>query len=69
MIGWTVGVALMAFFYGLVADEAESILEDNPEMEDFFAQLGEGSVTDAFLATSILILAMIATGFSVALTE
>jgi ABC-2 type transport system permease protein len=34
-------------------------------MEDFFAQLGQGSVTDAFLATSLLILALIATGFTV----
>jgi len=63
--GWTVGIAMMAFFYGVVADEAESIIEDNPEMEDFFAQLSEGSVTEAFLATSMLILALIATGFTV----
>ena len=66
VIGWTVGVGLLAFFYGIVADQAESIIEDNPEMEDFIAQLGEGSITDAFLSTSVLILALMATGFTVA---
>jgi len=65
VISWTVAVALFAFLYGVVADQAESILEDNPEMEDFFAQLGEGSVTDAFLATATLILALLATGFTI----
>ena len=66
VIGWTVGVGLLAFFYGIVANQAESIIEDNPEMEDFIAQLGEGSITDAFLSTSVLILALMATGFTVA---
>ncbi len=66
VISWTVAVALFAFLYGVVADQAESILEDNPEMEDFFAQLGEGSITDAFLSTATLILALLGTGFTVA---
>lgn len=65
MIGWIVGVGLLAFFYGIIADQAEQILEDNPEMEDYFAQLGQGSITDAFLSTSILILALMASGFTV----
>ena len=65
LIGWAVGLAALAFFYGLVADEAEQILEDNPDMADFFAQLGMGSVTDAFLSTAMLIMALFATGFTV----
>lgn len=66
MFGWMFGIGLLAFFYGIVADQAESILEDNPEMEDFLAQLGEGSVLDAFLSTAVLILALTATGFTIA---
>jgi ABC-2 type transport system permease protein len=65
LAGWTVGIALIAFFYGVVADQAETMIEENPEIADFFAQLGVGSVTDAFLATSILILALLATGFTI----
>jgi len=66
LFGWMTGIGLFAFFYGIVADQAESILEDNPEMEDFLAQLGEGSIIDAFLSTAVLILALTATGFTIA---
>jgi ABC-2 type transport system permease protein len=65
VIGWTVGVGLIGFFYGIVADEAESIVEDSPEMAEFFAALGESSITDAFLATAVLMLALVATGFTI----
>ena len=65
VLGWMVGVGLIGFFYGIVANEAESIVEDSPEMAEFFAALGESSITDAFLATASLMLALIATGFTV----
>ena len=66
LIGWVAGLGALAFFYGLVADQAEQIIEDNPDMADFFAQLGMGSVTDAFISTAMLIMALFATGFTVA---
>ena len=65
LVGWAVGLGSLAFFYGLVADEAEQMIEDNPDMADFFAQLGVASVTDAFLSTAMLIMALFATGFTV----
>ena len=65
LLGWAVGLGLIAFFYGIVADQAESMLEENPEMEEFFAQLGKGSVTDAFLALAVLVMALMATGFTI----
>ena len=65
IMGWTVGLGLMGLFYGIVADQADTILEDNPEMEEFFAHLGDASVTDAYLATSELMLALIASGFTI----
>jgi ABC-2 type transport system permease protein len=66
IIGWTIGLALLAFFYGIVADQAESILEDNPDMADFLAMLGQGSITDVYLATSMLMMGLMATGFTLA---
>jgi ABC-2 type transport system permease protein len=65
LVGWSVGLGALAFFYGLVADQAEQIIEDNPDMADFFAQLGVGSITDAFLSTAMLIMVLFATGFTV----
>ena len=66
IIGWTIGLALLAFFYGIVANQAESILEDNPDMADYLAMLGQGSITDVYLATSMLMMGLIATGFTLA---
>lgn len=65
ILGWTVGLGLMSMFYGIVADQAERIIDENPDMEDFFAQLGDASVTDVYLSTSMLILALITCGFMI----
>jgi ABC-2 type transport system permease protein len=65
LVGWAVGLGSLSFFYGLFADQAEQMIEDNPDMADFFAQLGVASVTDAFLSTAMLIMALFATGFTV----
>jgi ABC-2 type transport system permease protein len=65
VLGWAMGVGVTSFFYGIVADQAESMIRDNPDLGDFFAQLGGASITDAFLSTSVLILALMATGFTI----
>lgn len=66
VIGWTIGMALLGFFYGIVAEQAESMFEENPEMADYMAMLGNGSITDSFLATSVLMMGLITTGYAVA---
>lgn len=66
VIGWSVGLGTVGFFYGVVADQAEKIIDDNPEMADFLTGLGQGSITDAFLSTAVLMLALAATGFTIA---
>jgi ABC-2 type transport system permease protein len=65
LVGWALGLGSLGFFYGIFADQAEQMIEDNPDMADFFAQLGVASVTDAFLSTAMLIMALFATGFTV----
>jgi ABC-2 type transport system permease protein len=65
IVAWSVGLGLMGFFYGVVGEQAESIFEENPEMESYFAHLGDASITDAFLATSILMMALLAMGLTV----
>ncbi len=65
LVGWSIGMATMGFFFGLVADEAETILE-NEAIADFIAQTGGGSPVDAFVATMVLMLGLLATGFTIA---
>jgi ABC-2 type transport system permease protein len=68
IVSWTVGLALFGFFYGVVADQAETLFADNPEMAEFFEQLGQLSPTDVFLSTAVLMLALIGSGFSISST-
>lgn len=63
---WAVGVATLGVFYGVVANEAERMIEENPDLADFFALLGTASITDAFLATSVLMAGLLTGGFAVA---
>lgn len=65
IVAWSVGLALIGFFYGIVGEQAESIFEDNPELESYLPQLGDASITDTFLATSILMMALLTMGFTV----
>lgn len=65
LIGWAAGLAVLGFFMGIVATEAETLIGDNPEFSDFFVQFGEQSLVDAFLATSVMLLALAGSGFTV----
>lgn len=65
VLAWVVGVTLLGIFYGVVTDDAEQMVTDNPELEDFFAQAGAGSITDSFLATAALMIGLLATGYAV----
>jgi ABC-2 type transport system permease protein len=64
LIGWTVGLVLMGFFMGMVANQAEELAE-NDAIAEMMAQAGEGTFTELFLATIISMLGLLATGFVV----
>lgn len=65
IFGWCIGVALFGVFYGAIANEAEKMVADNPDLEAFFAQAGGASITEAFLASAATIVALLATGFAI----
>jgi ABC-2 type transport system permease protein len=48
--------------YGSLTASIEDFIVDNPTMEDVLAALGQASLTDSYLATSLLITALLATG-------
>ncbi len=58
---WAVAVALVGLAYGSIANSIEDFVADNQTMADMLAAAGGASLTDAYLATSLLVLA-IATG-------
>jgi ABC-2 type transport system permease protein len=64
VIGWAVGMLVSGYFLGLVADQAEE-LASNEAVAEMLAMAGQGSITDIYLGTTMLMMAIIATGFTV----
>ena len=65
LVAWTVGVLVVAVVYGSVGDEIEAMLADNPQLADYLARLEGVGLTDAFLATALHMLALLACGYAV----
>jgi ABC-2 type transport system permease protein len=65
LVGWAVGLAFFAIAYGSVAKDVADLVGDNQDIANIIAQ-GGGSLTDSYFATSLLTLALIGGGFTVA---
>jgi len=65
LIAWSVGLGLLGVVYGAVADGVEDLVEDNDQLREIFARVGGVELVDSFYASSLLILALIGTGFTI----
>lgn len=65
VVGWCAGMFFLGGIYGAVADDVEAMVQDNPALAEFMAQMGGASVVDAFLATAVTMLVTIAAGFTI----
>jgi ABC-2 type transport system permease protein len=64
LIAWTAGLAATGIAYGSVANDVEDFVGDNDTLKDMIARAG-GNLVDSYLATSLLILALMASGFAI----
>jgi ABC-2 type transport system permease protein len=65
LVGWSLGTFLLGAAYGSVANDVDELLGGNEALNTWLARAGGASLTDSFLATSLLILALIGTGYSI----
>lgn len=65
VLGWTVGVTLLALAMGSVADSADDLVGDNEQIRDYLASVPGASLADVFLATILTYLALLTAGFAV----
>ena len=67
LIGWAVGLTLLAVVYGAVVPTVPDLLETNPDIADYLGAGvdAEGAIIDAFLRYVLLFMAVVATGFGV----
>jgi len=66
VVAWASGLLLMGVAYGSVAQDVDDFVGDNQSVEDVIARSGGASLTDSYLATSLLMLAMVGSGFTIA---
>ena len=64
LLWWGLGVLLLAVGYGSITGSIDDFVSGNQTMQDVIAR-GPGSLVDSFLATSLLILALVTAGFAV----
>lgn len=65
VVSWAIGLALIGLTYGSIGEDVGDIIGDNEEMADIVAQAG-GDLTDSYFASSLLMIAVIAGGFTIA---
>ncbi len=65
VLGWSVGTFRMGLLLGSFSESITNMVEDNPTLADYFGTMGAKDVVEAFLATSLLLLALGAAGFAV----
>jgi ABC-2 type transport system permease protein len=67
VVAWVAGMALSGIAYGSVVTDVGDLIGDNSSLDDLIAQ-GSGSLTETFLATTLLSMALIAGGFAISST-
>ncbi|MFL1897803.1 ABC transporter permease [Streptomyces tauricus] len=65
LIGWSAGMFLTGVVYGWLADDVEDLVGDNDAVRDVIARYGGTSLTDSYLARSLLTLALIGSGYAI----
>jgi ABC-2 type transport system permease protein len=68
ILGWAAGMFLFGVAFGSVGREVEQLLESVPELADALDITGAADIVDAFFGTALLVLALVAAGFTIAST-
>lgn len=65
LIGWGIGVLVAGVAYGWIAPTIDSFVANNRAIAEMMASAGGASLTDSYFATSLRLMALVATGFAI----
>jgi ABC-2 type transport system permease protein len=66
LLGWSLGVAVLAAIYGTVANNVDELFGGNPQLADALAQLGGADqLTDTFFSFTAGVLALFTAAYSI----
>ncbi|WAC56704.1 ABC transporter permease [Gordonia sp. SL306] len=63
ILGWTIGALAVALVFGGLAQEVADAVAENPQIAEAFGARGESHGIDTYLALTVVILALMASGF------
>ncbi|MEQ1786486.1 MAG: ABC transporter permease, partial [Acidimicrobiales bacterium] len=66
---WAVSVLALGLVYGSLAESIDDFVGDNEALQDMLAAAGAGSLTDTYLSTSLLIMALVACGPAIQIVQ
>ena len=65
LVAWALAVFLLGVAYGSIAPDIGDFVGENQDLGELLAPSGGAGLTDAFLGTALLVLALIGSGFAV----
>ena len=66
LLGWSIGIGVLAALYGTVADDVGEIFGGNPQLAEVLAELGGADrLTDTFFSFTAGVLALVAGAYSI----
>jgi ABC-2 type transport system permease protein len=65
VVAWSAGLFLVAAMFGSLTKAVEEMARDNPAIVTYMRATGQGTFVDAFLATMMLVIALLTSGFAV----
>jgi len=65
VVAWTVGLLVLGFVYGAIANDIQDFVGDNQTLKELIAASGGASLTDAYFGTAMLTMALVGSGFAV----
>jgi ABC-2 type transport system permease protein len=69
LIGWTIGFGLFGLAMGVISQSLADVIGNNPRLADLFERMGGSSaLVDAFSASMLSVLAMVAGAFAIQAT-
>jgi ABC-2 type transport system permease protein len=69
LAAWVAGLLALGASYGSVAGDVDEIVGDNETLRDVIARAGGPDLTDAFLGTALLMLALIGASYAIQSTQ
>lgn len=65
LAGWAAGVFVLTVMIGSLSGSVEDMARDNPALDTYLRRTGQGSFVESFLATMLLVVALLASGYAI----